>query len=72
MASDDKIVLDGVVVDVGAGGHFKVQVAESHFVSAKLAGRLRMNKIRVVLGDKVKVAVSTYDPTRGIISFRDR
>ncbi len=69
---DSHIELDGLVVDVGAGGNFRVQVGDNHIVLAKLAGKLRMNKIRVVLGDKVKVKVSTYDPNRGLISYRDK
>ncbi len=74
MANDreDHLELDGEVIDVGAGGNFRVKVSETHIVLAKLAGRLRMNKIRVVLGDQVKVKVSTYDPSRGLISFRGK
>lgn len=69
---DSHIELDGEVVDVGAGGNFRVQVGEGHIVLAKLAGKLRQNKIRVVLGDNVKVKVSTYDPNRGFITYRDK
>ncbi len=75
MAKDnpDHIEMDGEIVDVGAGGNFRVQISESgHVVIARLAGKLRQNKIRVVLGDKVKVKISPYDSTRGIISYRGR
>ena len=69
---DSHIELEGEVVDVGAGGNFRVKVSDDHVVLAKLAGKLRMNKIRVVLGDTVKVKVSTYDPARGLITFRGK
>ena len=72
MASADLIELEGVVVDVGAGGFFRVQVTHDHVVTARLGGKLRQNKIRVVLGDHVKVRVSPYDPTRGMVVFREK
>jgi translation initiation factor IF-1 len=72
MGDSDHIELDGEIVDVGAGGIFSVRVGDDHTVLAKLAGKLRMNKIRVVLGDQVKVKVSTYDPSRGFITFRGK
>ncbi|MEM7153526.1 MAG: translation initiation factor IF-1 [Myxococcota bacterium] len=72
MSNDDAIEFDGKVVEVLTGGTFKVQVAPEHFVIAKLAGKMRRYRIRVVLGDKVTVAVSPYDPTRGRITYRPR
>ena len=52
------------------GGNFRIDVHGGHSVLAHLAGRMRRNRIRVVLGDRVTVAVSPYDPTRGLIVFR--
>ena len=52
------------------GGNFKVEVDGGHSVLAQLAGNMRRNRIRVVLGDHVTVSVSPYDPTRGLITFR--
>ncbi len=60
------------MVDVGAGGFFRIQISEEHLVTARLGGKLRQNKIRVVLGDRVKVRSSPYDPTRGIVVYRDK
>ena len=65
MSRDDHVQLEGNVVEIAAGGNFRVEVAGGHQVLAQLAGR-----IRVVLGDRVTVAVSPYDPTRGLIVFR--
>ncbi len=70
MSRDDHVQLEGQVVEIAAGGNFRVQVAGGHQVLAQLAGRMRRNRIRVVLGDRVTVAVSPYDPTRGLIVFR--
>jgi translation initiation factor IF-1 len=72
MSSDDAIEFEGTIVEVLTGGTFKVNVGEQHDVIAKLAGKMRRFRIRVVLGDKVTVAVSPYDPTRGRIIYRAR
>lgn len=72
MSSDDAIEFEGKVVEVLSGGTFKVNVGEGHDVIAKLAGKMRRYRIRVVLGDRVTVAVSPYDPTRGRITYRPR
>ena len=72
MSNDDAIEFEGTIVEVLTGGTFKVNVGEQHDVIAKLAGKMRRFRIRVVLGDKVTVAVSPYDPTRGRIIYRAR
>ena len=72
MGKDDHIEFDGVVTEVLTGGVFRVMVAEDHSVIAHLAGKMRKFRIKVVLGDRVTVAVSPYDPTRGRIVFRVR
>lgn len=70
MARDDLIEFDGKVTEVLAGGNFKILLDNSHEVLARLSGRMRRFHIRVVIGDRVTVAVSPYDPTRGFIVFR--
>lgn len=72
MSKEDSIEFEGKVVEVLTGGTFKVEVAPDHYVIAKLAGKMRRYRIRVVLGDRVTVAVSPYDPTRGRITYRPR
>ena len=54
------------------GGHFRVKCDNDHEVLAKLAGKMRRRRIRVVLGDRVTVAVSPYDASRGFIVYRMR
>jgi len=63
--------MPGKVTEVLAGGNFRVQTQGGHFVLAQLGGRLRRHRIRVTLGDHVTVSVSPYDPTRGLITFRN-
>lgn len=72
MARDDLVAMEGKVVEVLVGGNFRVDVEGGHTVLAHLAGRMRRNRIRVVLGDQVTVAVSPYDPSRGLITFRSK
>ena len=62
--------MEGKVVEILVGGNFRINIQGGHSVLAHLAGRMRRNRIRVVLGDQVTVAVSPYDPTRGLIVFR--
>lgn len=72
MASDDLIEIEGLVTEVFPGGHFLVKTNAGSEVHAHLAGKLRHNRIRVVLGDRVTVAVSPYDLSRGRIVFRHK
>ena len=70
MARDDLVDMEGRVTEVLVGGNFKIEVQGGHTVLAHLAGRMRRNRIRVVLGDQVTVSVSPYDPSRGLITYR--
>jgi translation initiation factor IF-1 len=72
LASDDLIEIDGVIEEVYPGGTFLVKTENGASVHAHLAGKLRRYRIRVVLGDKVTVAVSPYDLTKGRITFRHK
>jgi translation initiation factor IF-1 len=72
MSRDSHIEFEGTVVDINAGGNFIVQLETGVQVNAKLSGKMRHNKIKVVLGDKVRVAFSPYDSSRGLIVFRSK
>ena len=72
LASDDLIEIDGVIKEVFPGGAFLVQTDAGTEVHAHLAGKLRRFRIRVVLGDRVTVAVSPYDLSKGRITFRHK
>ena len=72
MAKADLVPLEGEVVKVSRGGLFHVACENGHEILAKLSGRARRNRIRVVLGDFVTVSVSPYDASRGFIVYRHR
>jgi len=72
VASDDLIEIEGKVKEVYPGGTFIVETDAGTEVQAHLAGKLRKYRIRVVLGDRVTVAVSPYDLTKGRIVFRHK
>ncbi|MEM7448801.1 MAG: translation initiation factor IF-1 [Myxococcota bacterium] len=63
--------MEGEVTNVFAGGQFEV-TTESGTVRAKVSGRMRKNRIRVLLGDKVTVALSPYDLSHGMIVYRHK
>jgi len=70
MSRDDHIEFEGKVKEVLAGGLFRVELDSGLVVLAHLAGKMRKYRIRIVLGDRVRVAVSPYDPSRGRIVYR--
>ncbi len=67
---DDHVQVDGVINQVFAGGQFEVELDNGGTVRAQLCGRMRKFRIRVLLGDRVTVALSPYDLTHGMIVFR--
>ena len=69
---DDKITVEGTVVEALPATQFKVRLETGHEVLAYLSGRMRRYYIRILLGDHVKVEMSPYDLTRGRIVFRKR
>jgi len=70
MAKNDTIEVEGKVIDVLPGGKFKVELENGHQVLAHISGKLRMNYIKILPGDKVKLELSPYDLTRGRITWR--
>jgi translation initiation factor IF-1 len=69
---EDKIVVEGVVIEALPGTQFKVRLETGHEVLAYLSGKMRKYYIRILLGDKVRVEMSPYDLTRGRIVYRHR
>ena len=72
LAKDDVIECEGVVVEVLPNTVFKVKLTNGHIVTAHISGKMRMNYIRILPGDKVTVEVSIYDLTQGRITFRSK
>ena len=67
---EDVIEVEGVVVEALPNTNFKVELENGHQVLAHISGKLRMNYIKILPGDKVKVELSPYDLTRGRITWR--
>ena len=72
MAKEDSIEMDGVVIETLRNTIFKVKLENGHVVTAHISGKLRMNYIRILPGDKVVVELSPYDLTRGRIVWRGK
>ena len=70
MSKEDVIEVEGVVIDALPNAMFKVQLENGHEVLAHVSGKLRMNYIRIVPGDKVKLEMSPYDLSNGRITWR--
>lgn len=70
MAKDDVIEVEGTVVESLPNAMFQVELENKHIVLAHLSGKLRMNFIRILPGDKVTLELSPYDLTRGRITWR--
>lgn len=72
MPKDDSIEFDGKVTEALSNGMYRVELDNGHNVIAYLSGKMRKFYIRIVLGDRVRVAVSPYDLQRGRIVYRER
>jgi len=70
MGHDDKLRVEGKVLQLFKGDNFEVELGNGHRVLAYLGGRMRVRKIRVIPGDKVIVELSPYDLTRGRMVWR--
>jgi translation initiation factor IF-1 len=70
MAKQDSIEVNGTVMEALSNSMFKVELDNGHEILCHISGKIRMNYIRIMPGDKVKVEMSPYDLTKGRISFR--
>lgn len=70
--NDDKIQMEGMVVEALPGTQFRVRLENDHEVLAYLSGKMRKYYIRILLGDRVRVEMSPYDLTRGRIVYRHK
>lgn len=70
MAKEDVIEVEGIVVETLPNAMFKVELENDHEILAHVSGKIRMNYIRILPGDKVTVEMSPYDLTKGRITYR--
>ena len=70
MAKDDVIKQDGIVEEALSNANFRVRLENNHVLLATISGKMRMNYIRILPGDRVSVEISPYDLNRGRITYR--
>ena len=72
MSKEDVIEVEGVVKEALPNAQFNVELPNGHVILAHISGKLRMNFIRILPGDKVKLEMSPYDLTKGRITWRSK
>ena len=70
MPKDDVIEFEGQVIEALPNANFKVKLPNGHIVTAHISGKLRMNYIRILPGDRVTIEISVYDLSKGRITWR--
>ena len=70
MSKEDVLEVEGVILEALPNAQFKVELSNGHNILAHISGKLRMNFIRILPGDKVTVEMSPYDLTKGRITWR--
>lgn len=71
MAKEEKVILEGRIVDILPDGQYKVEIEGGHQILGYTSGKMRRFNIRIVVGDTVTIETSPYDLNRGRITFRD-
>ena len=72
MSKEDKIEVEGKVIEALPNAMFRVELPNGHKVLAHISGKMRMHYIRILPGDKVQVEISPYDLTKGRIVYRSK
>jgi len=72
MPKEEKIMVEGKILESLPNAMFKVEIEGGHQVLAHICGKMRMHYIKILPGDKVKVELSPYDLTRGRIVYREK
>ncbi|MEX0776208.1 MAG: translation initiation factor IF-1 [Phycisphaeraceae bacterium] len=70
MAKEDKITVEAEVIDALPNAMFRVRLENKHEMVAHISGKMRMNYIRILPGDRVTIEISPYDLTKGRITYR--
>jgi translation initiation factor IF-1 len=72
VAKDDVITMNGVVDEVLPNAMFRVTLEQGSKILGHISGRMRQNRIQILIGDKVRVEMSPYDLTKGRIVYREK
>lgn len=70
MAKESHIEVDGIIIEQLPNAIFRVKLTNGYVVTAHIGGKMRMNFIKILKGDKVRLAISSYDLSRGRITYR--
>ena len=70
MSKEDLIEFDGQVVELLPNATFRVKLENDHLIHAHTSGKMRKNRIRILVGDRVRVEMTPYDLTKGRVIFR--
>jgi translation initiation factor IF-1 len=71
MTKEEKIEVEGRILEALPNAMFRVEIAASKVVLAHISGKMRMHYIKILPGDKVRIELSPYDLTRGRITYRE-
>ncbi|MCD4781432.1 MAG: translation initiation factor IF-1 [Candidatus Omnitrophica bacterium] len=72
MAKEDLIEVEGIIKEALPNAKFRVELETGHIVLAHISGKIRMNFIKILPGDKVKLELSPYDLSKGRITYRNK
>lgn len=72
MTKEEKIEVEGIVLEALPNAMFRLEIEGGHKVLAHISGKMRMHYIKILPGDKVRVELSPYDLTRGRITYREK
>jgi translation initiation factor IF-1 len=72
LSKDDLIRIDGKVSEATGGGIYQVLLENGANITARVSGKMKRFKIRILVGDKVTVGISPYDPSHGLITHRQK
>ncbi len=72
MPKEDQIEMEGTIIETLPNTMFRVELDSGHTITAHISGKMRKNYIRILTGDRVTVEMSTYDLTKGRITYRNR
>ncbi len=70
MPKEDSIELEGTVIETYPNATFKIKLENGHVILGFISGKIRMNYVKILAGDRVKVELSPYDLTKGRITYR--
>ena len=72
MPKEDQIEMEGTIIETLPNTMFRVELDSGHVITAHISGKMRKNYIRILTGDRVTVEMSTYDLSKGRITYRNR